>query len=123
VEGKARLGKDILVGTRCRDRQGQITVVIGPLTHRQLVELLPGGRGQARIRALVRLYARQPLDICLRLVVPREELDRDRRYRIGGGELRRLGRGAIAGTPAQKTVNFEFVIPMNQPAATQKGAA
>ena len=82
-QGKAQLGKDILVGTRCLDRQGQMSITLGPVNRQQFLDLLPGGPGQARIRALVRLYARQPLDICLRVLVPRQELDDDRRYRLG----------------------------------------
>jgi type VI secretion system protein ImpH len=66
--GRSALGAATL-GARAWMCQGKFRVVLGPLGHRQFEDLLPDGRGFAKLEALVRAYVGQELSFDVRLVV------------------------------------------------------
>lgn len=53
---RALLGRGALLGARVWDRQHKFGIRIGPLDHESFEDLLPGGRTQAAVKALVEQF-------------------------------------------------------------------
>ena len=70
----ARLGTGAVVGDETWDQQSRIRLRLGPLTRRQFDTFLPDGSAHEPLRALVRFYAGDTIDVQLRLVLARDEV-------------------------------------------------
>ena len=57
------LGRTSVLGTRTWNSQGRFDLILGPLSLIGLRKLLPGGPAHRRLRALVRFYAGDLLDV------------------------------------------------------------
>jgi type VI secretion system protein ImpH len=108
VPGRGALGHDVVIGTRRLDRMGSVRIVVGPVGYQVMRRLAPGGVDHGRLAALVRLYARRPLDVLLDVEVPAQEVPP---LRLGGGDPGRIGVGACMGRPCGDPVVFHFLVP------------
>lgn len=70
----ACLGVGTVVGDEVWEQEGTMTVRLGPMTLERYRDFLPGSRGQAEVRAWLRLYARQSFNFVVQLVLQREEV-------------------------------------------------
>ena len=95
--GRARLGVDAVVGATIHDETGKFRLEVGPLGLDAFRDLLPGGRGAARVDELVRHYTADALDYDLDLLLTAAEAPR---LRLGDAGSAQLGRNAHVGTPA-----------------------
>lgn len=84
------LGRDVVVGRRVWDVQGNVRVVVGPIDAEAFYSLLPGGAARRPLSELVRLYLGMELDAEVRLVLAPDEVpwavldyDEDRGPRLG----------------------------------------
>lgn len=75
------LGAGAVVGDEIWDQQARVRVRLGPLTRTQYDDFLPGAPGLARLRDLVRIFARDDLEFELQLVLAREAVPA---CRLGG---------------------------------------
>lgn len=87
-EGCSRLGEDLVLGERVRDRNGKFRIHIRELDWERFHEFLPIGAGYQPLCALVRFTLRDPLDYDLRLTL---RTDAIRDLRIGADSPCRLG--------------------------------
>lgn len=71
--GAARLGHDTVLGRRVWNAQHKFRLLVGPVGHARLQDLLPDGEGMRRVAAWVDQYAGLALDWDVNLVVRREE--------------------------------------------------
>jgi predicted component of type VI protein secretion system len=101
--GTGCLGRDVVIGLERLDRMGQLAVLVGPVSHAEMLRLLPGGASSRRLVALTRLYLRQPLDLLLQVLVPAAEIEG---MRVGGSAPSRLDPAAILGPPRQDPERF-----------------
>ncbi len=62
------LGRGTVIGTRCRDPAGGIRLRIGPLPQAHLPMFSPGGQAFERMRELVTILLRTPLDVEVHLL-------------------------------------------------------
>ncbi len=93
------LGKSLFLGRRVYDRQGRFTVRIGPLDRDCYGEFRSGGEPLRRIRAVVSLVCREPLDYDLELELAAEAAERFRLEAPGRAALgthTRLAGGSAA---------------------------
>lgn len=93
--GRARLGRDTVIGARVLDASGRFRLVLGPMPRARFLDLLPGAPGAARLDALVRLYAPDHLDYEVVLLLDAADVPATR---LGDREAR-LGRLACLGRP------------------------
>lgn len=116
------LGRDVVIGTRHRDRMTSLRLHIGPVSYATLRALWPGATLYRRLIALTRFYLRQPLDLELHIRVPAAELAQTQ---LGGAQPSQLGLPACAGPPAPDPVVFVIAAPLHAPAAgvEQKGSS
>jgi type VI secretion system protein ImpH len=84
------LGRDVVIGRRVWDVQGNVRVVVGPLDQESFYALLPGGHARRTLSELARLYLGLELDAEIRLVLIPDEVpwsaldyDEDRGPRLG----------------------------------------
>ncbi|MCW8274454.1 type VI secretion system baseplate subunit TssG [Pseudomonas sp. PCH199] len=84
----SKLGDDLVLGERVRDRSGKFRIHIRELDWQRFHEFLPIGFGYQPLCALVRFTLRDPLDYDIRLVLRREEV---RELRIGEQNVCHLG--------------------------------
>lgn len=84
------LGRDVVIGRRVWDVQGNVRVVVGPLDQESFYALLPGGHARRPLSELARLYLGLELDAEIRLVLIPDEVpwaalehDEDRGPRLG----------------------------------------
>lgn len=68
------LGETAVAGSRVWDVQSRILIRLGPFSWSQFSSLLPGTRGLACIRDMVRLYVDINLDFDVQLILLREEV-------------------------------------------------
>ena len=106
-DGGGQLGRDVVIGARRLDRMGRVRVLVGPVEYPAMRRLAPGGADHGRLVALVRLYARRPLDIALDIDVPARAVPP---LRVGGDDPGRPGVGACMGRPASDPVRFSFQV-------------
>ncbi|UCO98895.1 type VI secretion system baseplate subunit TssG [Metapseudomonas lalkuanensis] len=83
-----RLGEDLVLGERVRDRSGKFRIHIRELDWERFHDFLPIGSGYQPLCALVRFTLRDPLDYDLRLELHRDAI---RELRIGAENPCRLG--------------------------------
>lgn len=83
-----RLGNDVVLGERVRDRSGKFRIHIKQLCWERFHEFLPIGPGHQPLKALVRFTQRDFLAYDLSLALRREEI---RELRIGEQNTCRLG--------------------------------
>lgn len=81
------LGSTAVLGRRVWDQQAVFELRLGPLTYRQLLELLPASPGYGTLCALVRFYVGDELDFRFRLVVAAAEVPATRLGRAGDARL------------------------------------
>ncbi|WP_433964493.1 type VI secretion system baseplate subunit TssG [Tunturiibacter gelidiferens] len=77
------LGRTSVLGARTWNPQGRFALILGPLSLHDFQRLLPGGPAHRRLRALVRFYAGDLLDVCVHLrltpaAIPATRLSRSR---------------------------------------------
>jgi len=72
--GNSKLGKDLVLGERVRDRSGKFRIHVRELDWQRFHEFLPIGAGFQPLCALVRFTLRDPLDYDIRLVLRQEEI-------------------------------------------------
>jgi type VI secretion system protein ImpH len=84
------LGRDVVIGRRVWDVQGNVRIVVGPIDGESFRRLLPGGDARPAFVAMVRLYLGLELDVEVRLVLAPDEVpwcnleyDEDRGPRLG----------------------------------------
>lgn len=94
------LGQSAVLGERVWDQQAGFEVVLGPLTLRQMLDVLPTARGFPALCALVTFYAGDELDFHLRFVLRRAEIPE---LRLGQAGDARLGWSARF-VPGKKAV-------------------
>lgn len=87
------LGRSTVLGRRVYSRSHKFRVVLGPLRERDFSDFLPGGRGLARVTALVQAYAGPQLAWDLELIPAFDALTPLRLGRTG-----RLGLSAVLGS-------------------------
>lgn len=71
---RSLLGSSACIGERVNDISGKFRLVVGPLTLRQYLALLPGGMSAQLLQFLVRLYVRDHLDYDVRLKLKTGEI-------------------------------------------------
>lgn len=77
-----RLGRGILPGRRCWDRQSKINIEIGPIDHQTYQALLPGGDGFAEFKVLINRYV--PVHLVIDLIFNIKD-KKENAKRLGGG--------------------------------------
>jgi len=102
------LGRDIHVGTRMRDYSGCIKLKVGPVSYARASGFRPGGKDYARVRSLIRLYVRQPLDTILECTVPSSHMPS---LPLGGIAPGRLGHASYIGKSKEDMLRISFEIP------------
>lgn len=90
------LGQSALLGQQVWDQQGSFEVQCGPLTLRQLLDLVPTGKGHGMLCDQVVFYAGDELDFNLRLTLRNDEIPE---MRLGQAMDARLGWSARLETP------------------------
>lgn len=113
------LGRDLILGAQRLDRMGGLRVHVGPVAYRTLLALWPGGELLHRVVALCRYYLRQPLDLQLRVSVPRSEVPQ---ARFGGDSPPRLGGPSAVGAIQQDPIVFEIKTSLAEQNAGSRGA-
>lgn len=94
------LGLGVVLGSRVRDEQGKIRLVVGPLPLERFLEFQPDRPAFRALGQLARLYARSELDIDVQLILEARAVPR---LRFDGPERPRLGRTTWALTgPAER---------------------
>jgi type VI secretion system protein ImpH len=73
-DAPALLGAGAVVGDEVWDPQVRVRVRLGPLTRAQYEGFLPPGRAHAPLRALVRLFVGESLDVEVQLALARDEV-------------------------------------------------
>ncbi|MDQ6829130.1 MAG: type VI secretion system baseplate subunit TssG, partial [Gemmatimonadota bacterium] len=73
-DSSTQLGMGAVAGDEIWDQQGRIRIRIGPLARRQYDAFLPTGSALAELRALVRFYTSEDLDVDVQLVLARDEV-------------------------------------------------
>lgn len=68
-----RLGVGTVVGDEIWDQQSGVRIRIGPMTLEQYLDFLPDGSAHSPLRALIRFFSGNELDIELQLVLRKEE--------------------------------------------------
>lgn len=63
------LGEDALIGEQMRDRAGNVSILVGPLSADDFHDLLPGTAGHERLAQAVALYLETPLRCALGLIL------------------------------------------------------
>ena len=84
----SRLGEDLVIGERVRDRSGKFRIHIRALDWERFHDFLPIGSGYQPLCSLVRFTLRDPLDYDLRLELHRDAI---RELCIGADNPCRLG--------------------------------
>lgn len=69
-----QLSEDAVVGSCVWDVQSRFRVVLGPLTHKQFLKLLPGGSQLQAIIDLIRFYAGINRDFDIQLILRKEDV-------------------------------------------------
>ena len=103
----AKLGEDLSVGERVRDRGGKFRVVLGPVGYEAFERFLPGGADHATLRDWIRLYAPEALTFDFVAILAGDEVPA---LRLAGAGERRLGLDAwlLAGpAPGEMKVRFD----------------
>ena len=114
ARSRSALGRDVVIGTRHRDRMTSLRLHIGPVNYATLLALWPGAALHRRLLALARFYLRQPLDLELHVQVPAAELARTQ---LGGRQPSPLGRPSCAGPPSRDPVVFVIPAPHRSPSS------
>lgn len=91
------LGQSAMLGTRVWDQQASFEVQCGPLTLKQLLDLVPTGRGYRVLCDQVQFYAGDELDFTLRLTLHHGEVPE---LRLGYAVDARLGWSSRLEIPA-----------------------
>lgn len=89
-ERVAKLGVTATLGTRIWDVQDRFRVVLGPLTYRQFLRLIPDGEGFNSLRELVRCYVGPQFDFDIQPILKADEVPTCRLGR--SDDIPRLGR-------------------------------
>ncbi len=96
------LGQDAVLGTRAWQEQAGLGLVIGPLSWRRYVDLLPGSRGLGALRSLTRFALGPGPEVGLELRLRTEEIPEQPLTTVGGPRLgwtswlrARLGRKGV----------------------------
>jgi type VI secretion system protein ImpH len=84
----ATLGRDLVIGSRVRDRAGKFRTTIGPVSLKSFEELLPVSAGYAAMVNLTRFLATDRLDFDVELRLRGSEVPR---LRLSTGAPQRLG--------------------------------
>ena len=101
--GKARLGRDTLLGRRLWAYGGAVRVVAGPLGQEQVASLSDGAPALARLRALVEAWIEGPQPWELELIIDEAAVP-TARLSAGRGAAR-LGKNALLGRPRTPLVH------------------
>jgi type VI secretion system protein ImpH len=72
----APLGLGAVAGDELWDQQSRVRLRIGPLARPQYESFLPGGNAHEPLRALVRFYTNEQVDVEIQLVLARDEVPR-----------------------------------------------
>jgi len=89
--GKAGLGGDCILGTHVWECQTKFRVVLGPLSFREFIRLIPSGDMHRPTFALIRTMVGIEYEFELRLVIRREEVPGCRLGQAPGQPATRLG--------------------------------
>jgi type VI secretion system protein ImpH len=81
------LGREAILGTRAWQAQAGLGLVIGPLSWRRYLDLLPGSRGLSALRSLTRFALGPGLEVGLRLKLRAEEIPEQPLSTRGGMRL------------------------------------
>lgn len=73
-DDSGRLGSGTVAGDEIWDRQSRIRLRLGPLARRQYDLFLPTGTGYAPLRALIRFFAGDEIDVEVQLILARDEV-------------------------------------------------
>lgn len=84
------LGVGTIVGDEVWDKQGTVTVRLGPMPLAQYREFLPGAAAHRQLAAWLRFYSRQELDFIVQLVLARDEVP-EMKLTSDESEMGRLG--------------------------------
>lgn len=98
-----RLGSTAALGTRFWDPQGRFWIVLGPLTLRQFVHFLPGGRAHLALCEMTRFYAGDEMDFRMRLRIRASEIPETRLLRPPKTKEQQPGRSRLGWTTWLRT--------------------
>lgn len=90
----AQLGMDFTIGARVRDRSGRFRTKLGPVSYETLEDLMPGGKGHERLRAVLDQFTRGILEAEVEVVLSE---DHTPRFRLGEERGGTLGVSTILG--------------------------
>jgi len=98
-----KLGGTAALGTRFWDSQGRFWIILGPLTLRQFVHFLPGGRAHLALCEMTRFYAGDEMDFRMRLRIRAAEIPETRLLRPPKTKEQQPGRSRLGWTTWLRT--------------------
>lgn len=111
------LGEDATVGRKVFDRGGKFRLILGPMRRRAFEALQPGKEGLERLREVVTLYVRDPLEFDVELILAPGEAPS---MRLSGNtsDGSQLGRNSWLTVGADREVHMIVQVPQATTSST-----
>ncbi|SHE43134.1 type VI secretion system baseplate subunit TssG [Vibrio gazogenes] len=111
-ESNHRLGGEATLGKRVWDQQAAFGLVVGPVSHRRLAQLVPGGEDFPKLKQLVTWLAEKRCDCFMTIVCQPEEKHEENATHLGNrpSMTNRLGYGAALQSAVPQTKRISFML-------------